>query len=96
MRDSFVPKTGSRTMGIVHLQYRPKLKVNLTKREREIIYYICLGNTLKEVGKILYLSPSTVISHKRSIFLKFDINSLVRLGVLAERYGLTKQPMFQD
>jgi len=83
-------------MDIVHLQQRPKLKCKLTRREREIIFYICLGNTIKEVSKILFLSQSTVISHKRSIFLKLDIHNLVSLGVLAERYGLTNKPIFQD
>ncbi len=83
-------------LDIVYKKQKPLLNIDLTKREREIIYYICQGNTLNEVGKILFLAPSTIISHKRRLFLKFDINSLVRLGVLAERYKLTTKPHFLD
>ena len=96
MQDSTVSRIGSRSMDVVHLQQRPKLKCKLTRREREIIYYICLGNTIGEVSSIMFLAQSTVISHKRNIFLKLDIHSLVSLGVLAERYGLTQKPHFHE
>ena len=42
---------------------------------------------MNEVADMMHLSRSTIISHKRNLFLKFSINNLVRLGVLAERYG---------
>ncbi len=68
-------------------KYRPLF--NLTSREKEVLYHICQGHSMKEVAEIMYLSPSTIISHKRKIFDKFGVNNLVRLGVLAERYGYT-------
>lgn len=81
-------------MGIAINYYRPLLKaeptIKLTKREQEVVELICEGRSMNEVAAILYLSPSTIISHKRQLFRKFGINSLVRLGVLAERYGFTK------
>lgn len=66
--------------------------INLTKREREALYFICQGLSMKEVAVKMYVSPSTVISHKRSLFNKFQVNNLVRLGVLAERYRMTGLP----
>jgi len=67
-------------------------KINLTKRERETLYFVCQGYSMKEVANEMFVSPSTIISHKRKLFRKFDVNSLVRLGVLAERYRLTGLP----
>lgn len=67
-------------------------RINLTKREREALYFICQGLSMKEVAVKMYVSPSTVISHKRSLFCKFGVNNLVRLGVLAERYLMTNLP----
>lgn len=64
-------------------------RLNLTPRELEVLEYICLGFTMKETARALYLSVSTVISHKRKLLTKFNVNNLVRLAVLAERYKLT-------
>lgn len=64
-------------------------RLNLTRREREVLEYICLGYTMKDTAKALFLSVSTVISHKRKLLSKFNVNNLVRLAVLAERYSLT-------
>jgi len=61
--------------------------INLTQREQEVLRHICDGNSMSEVACILHLSTSTIITHKRKLFDKFNINNLVRLGVLAERYG---------
>jgi|GEM_PF-7095198 len=67
-------------------------RFSLTKREREALYFICQGLSMKEVAVEMYVSPSTVISHKRNLFEKFGVKNLVRLGVLAERYRLTGKP----
>jgi DNA-binding NarL/FixJ family response regulator len=63
--------------------------LNLTTRERQVLEFICLGMKMKEIAKSLFLSESTIISHKRNLLSKFNVNSLVRLAVLAERYKLT-------
>lgn len=68
-------------------------EIKLTRKEREVLYYICQGHSMKEVALKMFVSPSTIISHKRRIFYKFQVNSLVRLGVLAERYRLTQKPI---
>lgn len=70
----------SRSQSIISL-------VKLTRREQEVLHHICKGHSMVKVAEILNLAPSTIITHKRRIFQKFNINSLVRLGVLAERYG---------
>ena len=62
--------------------------LNLSSREHEILELICMGNTLGDIAKILYLSPHTVITHKKNLIIKFKAKNIVHLGVLAERYGL--------
>lgn len=61
--------------------------VALTRRELEVLKLICMGKSMNEVAKQIHISGSTVISHKRNLFKKFQVNSLVRLGVMAERLG---------
>ena len=63
--------------------------INLTSREIQVLEYICLGYTMKQIALMLYISESTVISHKRKLLHKFNVSNLVRLGVLAERYDMT-------
>jgi len=41
----------------------------LTKREREVIQYVCKGYTNKEIGKIIFISKSTV-KNIWSLFLR--------------------------
>lgn len=49
--------------------------VHLTKQEEKVAELINLGKTNKEIAAELYVSLSTVKTHVRNIFAKFDVNS---------------------
>jgi len=41
--------------------------VRISTREREILDLICAGYTNNEISKTLYISPHTVVSHKKNM-----------------------------
>ena len=64
--------------------------LNLSAREQQVLNLICQGNTFNDIASLLFISPYTVISHKKSLINKFKAKNLVHLGVLAERNGYLK------
>ena len=60
----------------------------LTKRELEIIELFAEGFSYKEVAEKLSISSNTVESHKKNIFEKLEINSIVDLVKYAIRQGI--------
>lgn len=63
-------------------------KVSLTQRERDVLFLLAQGKTIKEAANILYISQSTVVSHKKNLFQKTETNSLVELANFALTNGL--------
>jgi DNA-binding CsgD family transcriptional regulator len=57
-------------------------KYNITKREREIIEFICRGKTNKEIGEELFITPLTVRDHISKIFAKTKVRSRLQLANL--------------
>lgn len=51
----------------------------LTRREREILKLIADGCTTNDIAGQLYISISTVESHRRNMMQKFDVNNSVLL-----------------
>ena len=47
----------------------------LTDREAEVVYWLSLGKTNREIGQILSMSPRTVNKHLESIFRKLDVEN---------------------
>ncbi|MDE1154741.1 MAG: response regulator transcription factor [Acidobacteriaceae bacterium] len=60
----------------------------LTKREREVLYFIAEGRTNKEVASQLNLSVYTVEAHRSRIMEKLNLHSPVELVRFAMRNGL--------
>lgn len=57
-------------------------KVNpcpLSKREKEIVYYINLGFSSKDIADKLFMSYETVKTHRKNIYKKLDCNTDVQL-----------------
>lgn len=50
-------------------------KFRLSKQEKEIIKFIIEGKTSKEIGDLLFISKSTVDTHRRNIFKKLEISN---------------------
>lgn len=61
----------------------------LSNRESEILQLMSEGNAIKRIGKVLYISPKTVESHRANIMEKLDIHNIPELTKYAIRTGLT-------
>ncbi|MCD6066133.1 MAG: degU [Bacteroidetes bacterium] len=62
----------------------------LTKREKEILSLIAQGHTDKEIADKVFLSPLTVISHRKNILSKLGLKNKVELTRFAMEHGLLK------
>jgi len=59
------------------------MNINITQREKEVLDLISYEYTTTEIARKLYLSPHTVITHRRNLFVKLDVRNvagLVRRG----------------
>ena len=61
----------------------------LTSRERQIVQLVAEGNTIKEIARILHISPKTADSNRRRIMSKLGFSSVAELTKYAIREGLT-------
>lgn len=55
----------------------------LSIREKEVLRLVALGHTNKEIADTLFISPHTVISHRKNITDKLGIKSISGLTVYA-------------
>lgn len=62
----------------------------LTGREREILCLLGKNLSNQEIGQALFLSESTVKTHLRSIFRKFEVRNRSEAMVTAMRLGLVE------
>lgn len=63
------------------LQQSPEMAIILTRREKEILELIAAGFTNNEIAAQLYISITTVDTHRKNLLNKFDsrnVASLVR------------------
>ncbi len=61
----------------------------LTESEKEIVKFIADGLTTKEIAEKKHISVHTVMTHRKNIFRKLDLNSISELTKFAIRNGLT-------
>lgn len=62
--------------------------VALSPREREVIRLIALGNSSKEVARILGISPRTVDTYRNRLMSKLSLRSLADIVRYAVRVGM--------
>jgi DNA-binding NarL/FixJ family response regulator len=60
----------------------------LTKTEVEILKLIALGKSSKEIALMRHLSQHTVVSHRKNIFRKLEVNTVYEATRYAMRMGL--------
>lgn len=63
-------------------------KTDFSERELQIIQLTCQEFSTKEISKELYLSESTVSSHKKNIFAKMKVKNTIGLAIYAFTHGL--------
>ena len=62
--------------------------MNLTNREIIVLQKLAEGMTVKEVARALFVQPSTIVTHKKNIYLKTNTRTSFQLGVIAAINGL--------
>lgn len=55
------------------------IELNISPREVEVIKEICYGYSSKEISDNLSLSYHTIVTHRKNIFKKFEVNSALEL-----------------
>lgn len=63
----------------------PEIERKLTMREQQILALLLQGCTSTEIASTLSLSVSTVKTHRKKVFKKFNINKLSELFVKCNR-----------
>jgi DNA-binding NarL/FixJ family response regulator len=53
--------------------------IRLTKRETEVLQLIAEENTIQEIAEILFVAPTTVISHRKKLLSKFGAKNTAGL-----------------
>ena len=66
-----------------------KKKIKLTARERHILQLIAEGKTIKEIARIIHISPKTADANRRQIMNKLNIFNTAELTKYAIREGLS-------
>ena len=69
-------------------QAEPVLDNKLTPTEKEILRLIALGKSTKEIAAERFLSIHTVITHRKNIFRKLEVNNLHEATKYAMRAGI--------
>lgn len=59
--------------------WRTKSLEELTLREQEVLQQVLSGKSNREIGRALFISESTVKTHVRNIFSKYDVASRAEL-----------------
>jgi LuxR family maltose regulon positive regulatory protein len=73
-------------------QPRNRASDALTARERDILAKIAQGLSNKRVARALEISPETVKSHVKSIFLKLAVSTRSAAVFRAGSFGLLRLP----
>ena len=63
---------------------------SLSEREREVFQLIAEGKANKEIAALLFISPSTVETHRARIMEKLDVHSAVEIVLYAVRRGIIR------
>ncbi len=60
-------------------------KISLTKKEKEILKYVCSGESNKSIAQKLCISEQTVKSHCNHLFKKFGVQNRMKLAISASK-----------
>lgn len=63
---------------------------SLSPREREVFQLIAEGRANKEIAALLFISPSTVETHRAHIMAKLDLHNAAEVVLYAVRRGVVR------
>ena len=72
----------------------PCNSIELSKREKEVLYLIAEGNTNTEIAEILFLSSHTVTTHRKNIMIKLGVKNTAGIVMYAVKSGLVSPNKF--
>lgn len=61
--------------------------LQITNREKEVLDLILEANSTKEIASFLSVSENTIETHRKNLFLKFDVKNVVALVIKAIDHG---------
>ena len=67
---------------------QPKEEVTLTPTEREVLRLIASGKSVKEIAVLRNSSVHTIITHKKNLFRKLEVNNIYEATKYALKAGL--------
>ena len=62
----------------------------LSEREQEIVHGVVCGLSNQQIGERLFISPNTVLTHRKNIARKLDIHSVAGLTIYAIVNGIVE------
>ena len=68
--------------------------IELSKREKEVLYFIAEGNTNTEIAEILFLSSHTVTTHRKNIMIKLGVKNTAGIVMYAVKSGIVSPNKF--
>ncbi|MEC7654333.1 MAG: response regulator transcription factor [Bacteroidota bacterium] len=68
--------------------------IELSKREKEVLYLISEGNTNSEIADILFLSSHTVTTHRKNIMIKLGVKNTAGIVMYAVKSGIVSPNKF--
>jgi LuxR family maltose regulon positive regulatory protein len=72
----------------------PVLAESLSPREGEVLGLIAQGRSNKEIARLLAITPETVKTHVKNIFIKFNVEKRAHAVSRAQNLGLLATPQF--
>ncbi|MDP1622811.1 MAG: response regulator transcription factor [Bacteroidales bacterium] len=76
----------SREAAAVVRENRDSLIPVITRREKEVLQLIAEGLTNKEIAEKLFISATTVDTHRNSLLSKFDVKNTANLILVATKF----------
>ena len=64
------------------------ISIELTLREKEILFLLCKEFTTAEIGEQLFISPRTVEGHRNNLLIKTGCRNAAGLVIFAIKHGL--------
>lgn len=89
--DSFTREVGSLLDSSRYINQHIAIYTSLSRREREVISWVCAGKSATEIGDALFLSPHTIEKHKKNIFAKSQFRSNAELMKFAMNFNLVQK-----
>ena len=84
-----LPRDESQIISMAEQEVLEGPLLKLTAREREVLQLITDGKSYGEIAELLYLSETTILSHRSRLMQKLGIDDLPRLVKFAIRHGLS-------